>query len=711
MARPLAMIASAAAWILLLLPVQARQAGPDESAPAEAPQPPDAPAQATEETLVTARKVKERASDVPGSVSAVSSSLLLDAGLTSVRDASLRVPNLLMTEFTSRRLSFPFLRGIGSGQGEPGVVTYVDGVPQLTTGSTNLPLFGLERVEFLRGPQGTLYGRNSLGGVLHLISAPPSVRHELDASATLGSYDQQDFGLSWSGPVVPGELSLGVSGLYSARDGYTTNRFSGNDVDSRESFFGRVQALWTPGDRDEVRFSLHGERARDGGFALGLVSELLHDPRRIDQDFEGRVDRDIVAPSLTWRRFGDSIDFTSITAYETWDAFESSDFDFSPVDGVVRTTTEGQDYVYQELRLSSAQGRPIPLSASADLAWLGGLSLFYANSERSAVNDVHNSPIGAGVQTSSGDFEDLGLGLFGQATATLDERLDLTAGVRFDTELKQADLRNTSTLGGSVDVSDSLEEDFSRAVPQLSAAYRPAQGCMLYGSVSMGYKAGGFNLSSGEGDYAFGPETTVSYELGYKQALWRERLNLRLALFYVDWRDMQLTVFDPLAGGIVDNAGQSSSQGVELELDARVTEHLTLFTAFGSADATFDEYSPAPGIDLAGKRLPFAPETTWSLAAQYGGELASRSRWFLRGEYVMIGEFFYDAANRGSERYDLASFRAGVERGPLRLETWIKNAFDEVYVPIAFPDPSGSGDFIGENGAPMTWGVTLRGSW
>ena len=99
------------------------------------------------------------------------------------------------------------------------------------------------------------------------------------------------------------------------------------------------------------------------------------------------------------------------------------------------------------------------------------------------------------------------------------------------------------------------------------------------------------------------------------------------------------------------------------------------------------------------------------MAAQYDGRLGQRSRWFLRGEYVLIGEFFYDAANLGRERYALANFRAGLERGALRLEAWIKNAFDETYVPVAFPDPSGSGDFIGENGAPLTWGVTLRGSW
>ena len=214
-----------------------------------------------------------------------------------------------------------------------------------------------------------------------------------------------------------------------------------------------------------------------------------------------------------------------------------------------------------------------------------------------------------------------------------------------------------------------------------------------------------------DGPDQIGPESTVSYELGYKQALWSERAHLHLALFYIDWQDMQLTVFDPVAGGIVDNAGESHSQGVELELDARVTERLTLFTAFGAVDATFEEYSPAPGSDLAGNSLPFAPETTWSLAAQYGGGLGERSSWFVRGEYVMIGEFFYDAANQASERYDLASFRAGLERGPLRLEAWVKNAFDEVYVPVAFPDPAGTGDFIGENGAPLTWGVTLRGSW
>lgn len=672
--------------------------------------------QGSSETVVTARRVQELVQDVPGSVSVVDEKTLRDSGAMQIKDVAPYVPNLLITEFNSRRLSFPYLRGIGSGQGEPGVATYIDGVPQLTTGSTNLPLVGVERVEFLRGPQGTLYGRNTLGGVMHVITAPPGDQTEISLYGTAGNYGLFEGGFSYSGAITPGKLSVGIEGFYSEREGYTDNLATGNDVDFKETFFGRAQALWTPDERNSVRFSMHGEQSRDGGFALGLVSDLEQKPFEIDQDFEGVTERDLLAPSVTWNHYGDSLDFVSITSFQSWEIFETSDFDFMNFDGVVRTATEEQEYVYQELRVNSAEDSRLALSENAELSWLAGVSFFAADSQRSAANDLRNvvPPPMQGIDKNVGDFDDIGIGVFTQGTVTVASNTDFTAGVRFDTEIKEAELVQTFTAGGMTFPVDQNEfdDEFTQLIPHVSVAHRPAENHSIYATVSKGYKAGGFNLTAPTGSFQYENEESLSYEVGYKLTFLEGAAHLALAAFYIDWEDMQLSLFDPAAGGFVDNVGQSTSSGFELNGDARVHDNVTLFGAFGLTDTEFDEYVDPFGQDVAGNNLPFAPDSTLSVGAQLDGDLGANTRWYLRGEYQMIGDFYYDAGNLGEESFDLANFRLGVERGPVRLDAWVRNAFDQDYIPIAFqPNPADPTVFVGENGAPLTWGVTLRGSF
>ena len=151
---------------------------------------------------------------------------------------------------------------------------------------------------------------------------------------------------------------MSVSGLFSNREGYTKNDVTGNRVDDRESVFGRGKFLWTPNDRNEIEFTTYAERSRDGGFALGFVDSLRSNSHHIAVDFEGDVDRDILSNSITWRHFGDTVDVTSISSFVSWDIDETSDFDFTPIDGVRRFTNESQDYFYQEIRVGSKGGKP-----------------------------------------------------------------------------------------------------------------------------------------------------------------------------------------------------------------------------------------------------------------------------------------------------------------------------------------------------------------
>ena len=668
------------------------------------------------ESVVTARKWEERLLEVPGSVSLVGLEDLRTSGWDSLREAASTVPNLNLTEFSSRRLSFPFVRGVGSGQGDPSVITYVDGVPMFGSGGVNLPLDGVERIEFLRGPQGTLYGRNALGGVMHVITERPTDELSYRASAAFGDFDQQEFRAAASGPTTEGGPLWSFATSWVGREGFTDNDFTGNDVDDRNGFFGRGQLLFTPDDDSEVRVTIFGERARDGGFVLSDLAGLRDDPHTINQNFEGVANRDLCSPAVTWTRYGDGVDFVSISAFQHWEVTETSDFDFSPIDGVRRRTEEEQDYLYQELRLSSAEGRGVQVG-DGELRWLAGASGFASQSDRSAANDfrpdgagIFFPPAGVGKNTDSGEFDDWGLGLFGQVTYSPREDVDLTAGLRWDYESKEADLRTTFVTGGftAVDVRTDEDADYDEVVPHLSAAYHLSDDAQVYALAAGGFKAGGFNLSAPAGLLEFEPETSMTYEVGARASFAEDKVSVGVAAFLIDWDDMQLSQFDATTGGYVQNVGESTSQGFELEAQAQVSEGLRVFSALGFADTEFDEFVDSFGSDVSGNELPFAPETTWNVGAVVSTTVADDTEVFLRGDYTLVGDFFYDPGNIEDESYGLTDLRAGVRRGALGLSVALRNAFDEEYVPVAFqPSPVDPTAFVGESGAPRTFLVTL----
>lgn len=679
--------------------------------------PTGAPVKQYEPVVVTARKWAELAQDVPGSVVVLPESFLEDSGVRSMRDASFFVPNLFINEFSSRRLTFPTIRGIGSGIGDPAVTTYIDGVPQLTINSTNLPLLDVERIEFLRGPQGTLYGRNSIGGVIHILSRRPGNEPEFRAGATLGNYDFQEYVFSGSVPLIEDELFMSFSGLHAQRDGYTVNNFTGNDVDYRESFFGRGQILWTPSEQSEFRLTFFGETSDDGGFVLSELNRLRRDPHRINQDYEGVADRDLFGTALTWNYFGEDIDFVSISAFQDWEVFETSDFDFSPIDGIRRRTEESQSYFSQEFRVSSSADRNVELSDGAEFKWLAGLSFFVADSDRLAANNFRPGGAGilfppgqVGLDTQWGDFEDFSIAGFGQATLTLNEKLDLTAGLRYDYEYKEATVNHTFESGGFTLLSTTtdLDQDFDQVVPMFSAAYHFSDDVMGYGSAAMGFKAGGFNLNAPAGRLAFDQETSWTYETGLKTSFFDDRLSVNAAAFYIDWDDLQLSLFDAMAGGYIANAASATSRGFELEFNLQPTEGVDLFAGLGYTDAEFDNFTDPYGTDTTGRKLAFVPDHTWNLGAQYTGKINQSTSWYVRGEYVGVGTYYYDAGNRASEQFKLANFRLGVRSHNVSVEGWIRNAFDEEYVLVAFqPSPVDPSVFVGESGAPQTFGVTV----
>ena len=665
--------------------------------------------------IVTAQKEPVDLQKVPASVTAVPAETLWDAKISSVADAALYAPNVWFNEFTARKLSNAFFRGVGSSPANPGVTTYIDGVPQLNANASSIEFTGIEQVEFVRGPQSALFGRNALGGVINIASERPSLAEwGGNLYAPFGNFATREIRTSASGPLTD-RLALGISFGHSARDGFTVNDVTGNDIDFRSATFGKAQALWTPAKVWETRVIVSGERARDGDYALGDLEAVRDNPFHVAHDFEGHTDRDVFNTTIHNRYEGGALSLISTTGFVNWSTEDETDLDYTPFPAAVRRNNEEAFQFTQEVRVASPAAAPVALSPHAAIKWQAGVFFFSQNYDQNAVNSlapftIPQLPLALDQTSPLAELDDRGVGLYGQGTLTWSSNLDVTFAGRFDHERKQALLESFYTpplIPGSV---VDAEESFSNFSPQVSVAYRFQPDAMAYASVGSGYKAGGFNPASPPGSEGYDEEHTLNVEGGIKSTWAGGRVLANATLFFIDWSDLQLNLPNPFvpAQFYIANVDGASSGGIELELTARPTQGLDVFSSFGYARARFDDGTQLSDADVSGNRLPIAPEYTFNLGAQFSHALTNMLSLYGRGELTAYGSFHYDDLNREEqEAYSLANFRAGVRSRLVFGEVWIKNAFDTKYVPLAFPYPGlAPSGFVGEAGRPRTFGVS-----
>src|SRR4051794_10500248 len=301
-------------------------------AAAQAPAPPaSSTPQVTLPTVtVTAQKEPADPQSLPVSLTAVPLDPLWNGGWQTIGDASIYAPNVFFSDFSARKLTNPRFRGIGSSPANPAVTTYIDGVPQLNTNSASIELLDVSQVEFVRGPQSALFGRNTLGGVINVSSTRPSLtKWSGGAVVPFGNYSAVDVRANASGPVGS-KAAVGFAFGHAQRDGFTTNDLTGHDIDFRDANFGKAQLLLTPGANWEARVIYTGERARDGDYALSDLAGLRSNPLHSSRDFEGHTDRDIHAGTFLARHAGQSMTFSSTTGLVHWKTLDATDLDYSP---------------------------------------------------------------------------------------------------------------------------------------------------------------------------------------------------------------------------------------------------------------------------------------------------------------------------------------------------------------------------------------------
>lgn len=671
--------------------------------------------EALADLIVTGQKTPTSLQEAPLSETAVSADVIQSADVRMIQDAVKFAPNTFINEFTARKLSNPFFRGIGGSPLNPGVTTYFDGVPILHGNAANLNFLNVEQIELVRGPQSTLFGRNNLGGLILVNSADPEEFWTGQTVASVGDYSMFDVRATASGPLSD-TAGVSVSGGYETRDGYHVNQVTGHDVDTRSSRFGKVRFLLQPTEDLTMRLTVSGESSHDGDYGLNDLAALRLRPYIVNRDFEGSLERDAVLASLDLRYNMGSVDFTSLTGYLNWKTSNITDLDYSAAPGITRRDEEEGDQFTQELRFSSAADSPMIIGNGAGLSWQAGLFLFTQDYAQAATNQI-NPPFGGPVPfpfatTTTADLEDFGLGLYLHGTLRLADRLDLTAGVRGDYEEKEAAVgafnSAPSVLGPARN--QFLSDEYTSVSPTFAAGLDLTGNLRLYTTAAQGYRAGGFNPLSPNGFNSYEEETSWNYEGGLKGKWQDGRVQASAAFFYTHWDDVQINVPNPTipSGYYVDNLGRAASKGIELDLRLRPCENFSAYAAFGVVDTAFLSGSLGGNGNLIdGHKLPYAPDYTASTGAEVSFPVGeSGLELYARGDVSWIGQYVYDISNTlGQDAYTLADFRLGLRKEAWFLEGWVRNAFDEVYVPIAFPFQLAPSGYLGENGAPATFGL------
>lgn len=644
---------------------------------------------------VTAEKMTGTAQETPVTMTVVTGEDLERAVVRDTKEIIRRVPNMYVTTAGQHStVSMISLRGVTPlMKTENPVGFFVDGVHYR---HPDMDLLDIDRVEVLRGPQSTLYGRNTEAGAINIVTRDPEPFWEGAVSFGYGNYDTKTVTAIVGGPLWNNDWSFRTALRYLDSDGYFTREPDGvEDVDDASDLNTRVKLRWNPDGPWDVIAAYDGQRYRDGMTNIAAsLDQLRDDPHTVYADRIGFNNTDVHSGSLRVVYEAPWFAVTSISSYTDEEKISGNDVDATVFD-MFRLDTEIETSRFtQELRLSSLDNDSGP-------RWVAGMYYFDQTDNEDVEFDM--SGIGFGVQDIHTETDTLNMAAFGQVTWPVLDNLSVIGGLRYDYERKEVDNRQTMAAMG-LDYRTSPEMTFDAWLPKVGLEYTPLPNIMTYFTYSQGYKAGGFNNLGSPGQEIYDAEYTTNYEVGVKSSFFDNRLQANVSLFWIDWTDQQVEEII-LTQSRITNAGKSVSRGIEVETAWQATEGLLLTGSVGWNDAHFTEYMDG-GNDYSGNRPPNAPIYTYSIGADYTFD----NGLYAHADWLGMGGLYYDTANTQKEdHYGLLNFKIGYEWENFELAFWMKNALDEAYATRAFD--MGGGTYGGIAGDPRTFGMVVTARW
>lgn len=680
------------------------------------------------EIIVTAEKAETNLQVTPLSISVLSARDVHESRIWDIKDFSALIPNLY-TGHPGDLRSVVGIRGIATSSYEPAVAVYVDGVNQFSLDSYISQLHNIEKIEVLRGPQGTLYGRNTSGGVINIITRQPENRIHGYTGIDYGSFGTQRYTAGIDVPLIADKLFVGGSGMFQVRDGLFTNAFNDSQYDdlkiSQGNYFLKHQA--TP----RLSFLLnlkHQKHLNDGAFPLAAnIEQAFAEPYVLSQNRVSKMIDQTVNTSFSTTYHGERYAFSSQSSYQDNYRYyrDPIDGDFSEYDIIAVVNNYGKAWnrskvAMHEMRLSSLS------NTNAKLRWNVGL---YGFIQRNPVKQGTYYGDDAGMYgvtiTNVTDIhinrlDGHGFAGFGQLNYQLAPSLEILGGLRYDREYKRQQIGREFVPDGGEPITtrtDTAASDtYQNLSPKFAVRYTLSADNQIYGAYSRGFRAGGISELSPDPSepplVSYDSEYSDNLEIGSKNMFANRRLRVNATVFYTRIKDGQIPVLVmPEALTLMRNAARLESKGVELELYALPAKGLEFTYTFGYTDASYTDLSVADhgaNKDLKGNKQIFTPKTTSYASVVYNRELSSirDTRFFVRLENKTIGKVHFDLANTISQDpYNLISGRIGVQYKQTALSVWGSNLTNKTYIDYAY-------DFGAVHLAePRMYGVTLKTSF
>lgn len=678
------------------------------------------------EIVVTALKRSQSLQRVPAAVSVLSSESIEDRQLTSISDIATSIPNLVYSQ--QYGVALVAIRGVAPDGNftslDPSVALHVDGVYQPRPGSMNAALTDLDSIEVLRGPQGTLYGRNATGGVVNFRLKAPSDTFEGSISGLYGDYNRIRAKGFVSGPILPG-ISVRVSGLFERRDGYGLNLTTGNRYDDENNQGGRIALRLEPVSNLTIDLSgyyfyqdIVGPQieAFSGYDPNGRLSAVLPLPFTLQPHYvyewmdPSTTNRSRGATATVKWNVGEAVSLSSITGWVKTDARNEFDTVPAAINYSRQLVTNRSSYISQEFNLSANVGE------------LGNLvaGLYYGREDNKAYLQL-DLPLGAVANVTAPLSLPFRLNqvsttkaVFGDATINLTDRIRLLGGLRYNSDEKEA-----FQIGPCAGLTSRLS--YESLTGKAGAQADLSRLVMAYATFQTGFKAGGFNQAVCGDD--FNPEKIKSYELGFRARTSDGALTLNATAFRSDYTDLQVSTIIPIAGipsARIENAASAKIQGVEIESYLRPSSNVRFNISATYLDAHYEDYVPVNtnalnpanrvAVDLRGYQITKAPKVTVSVGGEFdipvGGITATP-----RGEVFFSSKVHYTPFHdreltQGA--YALANFYLTLKMpgDRYRFSAYAKNLTNTAY--IVGGNVSGNvGNLRGFYNEPRTYGGEL----
>ncbi|WP_084813641.1 TonB-dependent receptor [Desulfogranum japonicum] len=624
-----------------------------------------------EPIVVTAQKREESIQEVSMGISAFTGQIVEDAQIESLSDLADLVPGLMVFNEGGPGMNTPSLRGLHAPYDTLTLSTglFIDGVPVQSVLGFENTFLDIERVEVLRGPQGTLYGKNTEAGVINIITRQPGNDFQGSLSANIGTWLSsenddsltQAYTVKLSGPILKDKLFIGIAGKFSQNDGIIENTFTGEAADDREKWFGRAHLRWTPTGQMDVSFIATQLQYNNGAAFMnmgeyGAQHYNLPAPayRKVSSNLQGENNSSDQSQSLKVDyEINDAFALTSVTSRRVYNDEAVSDFDFTSATLMHTKKDSKFTTLSQELRLSYDNG---------GVKWLTGI---YGDKDEANWNI--NMDYGSMTSVTDRDIDGNTYAVFTNLTYPLSQQFSLVGGLRYEsTEKELQDHVSTKQADDSWDA----------ITPKLALEYRPVPETMTYLSVSKGYRSGGFNFQATDSAYyTFDEEQLWSYELGVKNTFFNNRLIANASVYLMDISDMQVSENISAISSYVTNAGKATGKGVELELMAKLTSGLSVTAGLGYTDIEFDDFKDVSG-DYEGNTTTYSPEYTFNIGGQYRWE----NGFYARADLIGYGEMYFDKANKYKrDPYQIVNAKIGYETEHFDLYLYGKNILDEEY--------------------------------